>query len=258
MKKLDNVQNLENQKNYKVFAKYYDKLYNPSKDLRIWRRYAKISGSPILELSCGTGRVLVDLAKRGYNIIGLDNSREMLGIAEQKIKKAGLNKKIRLVYGDMFDFKINKKFKLIIIPLTSFFYGKNNKQKLNCLKKISQHLQTGGFCVMDNYRYTSCSPYKLISSIKNKKAEVFSKIDITKKHGEVLKVVETFKHIFKKEKKTINRKVILYPLSKEKMEKLIAKSGLEIEKVTQSYGGEKKKERDVSKDRDVWILRKIK
>ncbi len=257
-KNAGNMKKLENQKDYKLFSKYYDKLYTPSKDLRIWRRYAKLTGSPILELSCGTGRVLIDLAKRGYDITGLDNSREMLKIAEQKIKKMNLAKKTKLVYGDMFDFDINKKFKLIIIPLTSFFYGKNSKQKLACLKKINQHLQIGGLCIMDNYKYISSSPYKFISSIKNKEAEIFSKIDIVKKHGESFKAIETFKHIFKKENKIIHRKVVLYPLSKEKMEKLIAKSGLEIKKIVQSCGGEKNKERDASKDRNVWVLRKIK
>ena len=47
-------------------------------DLRLWEELAERSGGPVLELGCGTGRVALHLARRGYRVYGLDRDADLL------------------------------------------------------------------------------------------------------------------------------------------------------------------------------------
>jgi len=74
---------------YAALARYYD-LENAdfTEDLDYWLELADEAGDPILELGCGTGRVLLNLARRGHAVTGLDNSPEMLARLHAKLEAA--------------------------------------------------------------------------------------------------------------------------------------------------------------------------
>ena len=76
------------QDTYALFAKFYDTYVgNYSRDLPLYLALASNVKSPILEIGCGSGRVLVPLLQAGHLVTGVDISEEMLQLAEEKLKK---------------------------------------------------------------------------------------------------------------------------------------------------------------------------
>src|ERR1051326_8231265 len=77
------------QTSYSISAKYYDDAYTVKPDLvdlPFYVELAKQIGGPILEMGCGTGRVLLPIARAGIEIHGLDNSPAMLKIFRERIQ----------------------------------------------------------------------------------------------------------------------------------------------------------------------------
>ena len=83
---------------YSTFARYYDNLTANIDYVKraeyfheIIKRYKNTEGSILLDLACGTGSISEEFAKIGYDVIGVDYSDEMLGIALDKKFDSGLN-----------------------------------------------------------------------------------------------------------------------------------------------------------------------
>lgn len=106
---------------YAVLAKYYDGAYAAMKDLidvPFYVDLAKRIGGPVLEIGCGTGRVLLPIARAGITIHGVDRSLSMLGILHQKIEREppDVRDRVRTHNGDMRNFRVEQKYPLVIIP----------------------------------------------------------------------------------------------------------------------------------------------
>ena len=72
---------------YDLIAPFYDIEHDRfSEDLDMYRNFAELSGGKILELACGSGRVLLPLVEEGYELTGVDNSEKMLEIAQQRLQ----------------------------------------------------------------------------------------------------------------------------------------------------------------------------
>jgi SAM-dependent methyltransferase len=73
---------------YETLARYYDQIHTPlTADIPfVCDRLAK-HGGPLLELGCGTGRLLFPLAEAGLHVTGVDSSPQMLAIARQRLNK---------------------------------------------------------------------------------------------------------------------------------------------------------------------------
>src|SRR5271169_6670793 len=91
-------------------AEYYDFLPTVAgrADLDFYLAEATKSGGPVLELGCGTGRVLVPIARPGFRVAGLDLSEMMLRRCREKLagESAEVKKRISLHRGDMADFDL--------------------------------------------------------------------------------------------------------------------------------------------------------
>lgn len=71
---------------YQLLARYYDLIHELLQDdIDFILQLAAQYGGPILELGCGTGRVLIPLAKAGYEVIGVDNEKAMLDQAQKRL-----------------------------------------------------------------------------------------------------------------------------------------------------------------------------
>src|SRR5580704_4203890 len=106
---------------YRVTAKYYDAAYSAKQDLvdlPFYLELARQSPGPILEIACGTGRVLIPIARRGIEIHGVDNSLPMLEILKGNLagEPQDVRGRVTLHEGDMRDFRLGAQYPLVIIP----------------------------------------------------------------------------------------------------------------------------------------------
>lgn len=123
-------------------------------DVQFYVEEAEKAGSPVLELGCGTCRILIPVAESGINIVGLDNSTDMLSIARQKVAKlsAEKQKRIELVEGDMLSFSLGRqRFKLIMIPYRAFLHLMTSEDQRQSLTCIREHLADGGRLVLNMF-----------------------------------------------------------------------------------------------------------
>jgi len=103
------------------YAPFYD-WENPRtlgrRDVPFWRTLAKQAGGPVLELGCGTGRITLPLGRAGVPLVGIDRSGAMLVRARQRVRRARLNDRVRLVRGDIryLPFAAPGPFALVIAP----------------------------------------------------------------------------------------------------------------------------------------------
>lgn len=98
-------------------AELYDELDELSdfEDLHFYLWFVEAGLGPVLDLGCGTGRVLMPLTEKGLEVVGLDNSKTMLELCSQKLDAAGLA--AELVLGDLRDFDFgSRRFGTIIVP----------------------------------------------------------------------------------------------------------------------------------------------
>ena len=138
--------------NFHYPAEYYDEDYTigiPLRgDVEFYKKYALQMGSPILELGCGTGRILIPIAQEGIESHGLDMSREMLGICETKVRALSL-KNVRLKCSSMDQFEYDEKFSMIYIPFRSFQHLLSTEQQMKCLELVRNHLKDDGLFILD-------------------------------------------------------------------------------------------------------------
>lgn len=139
---------------YALLARYYD-LENAgfTEDLPFWQELADEYGGPVLELGCGTGRVLLNLARRGHATTGVDNSPEMLALLEEKIRRgeqllAPTNAPI-ILHADMTDFAVERQHALALMPFNAFMHLLTPEAQTAALTCIRRHLQPGAALALD-------------------------------------------------------------------------------------------------------------
>jgi len=136
-------------------SEFYDAMYdNPARrDIDFFVDYAKKAGGKILELGCGTGRVLIPTTVAGCKITGLDLSPFMLQKCREKVAKlpAETRKNIRLIQGDMTNFATGEKYALATIPFRPLQHLITIAEQKACLDCINTHLIKKGKLVFDVY-----------------------------------------------------------------------------------------------------------
>lgn len=147
--------NKEDQPYERVLAEYYDHvpLYEGRADVDFYVSVARAASGKILELGCGTGRILIPTAEVGCSIVGLDLSEAMLGKCRAKLAQqpADVQKRVRLVHGNMATFDLGEKFRLVTIPFRGFQHLLRVEEQLGCLREIQRHLEPDGRLVFDMF-----------------------------------------------------------------------------------------------------------
>ena len=138
--------------NFDIYARFYDPdLGDWDADLRVYEQFAARCDSPILELGCGTGRVLLSLARQGYRITGIDASAAMLERARAKIAEENLTERVNLVEQEMRELELGERFNLAFAALNSFAHLHTTDDQLATLARIHRHLNPGGLLVLDMF-----------------------------------------------------------------------------------------------------------
>lgn len=124
----------------------YDLLNQFQDDVPFYLELACKASGPVLEVGCGSGRVLQHLAKAGIHVVGLDASPYMLQEAAKRVR--GLTN-VQLVEGDMRTFSLPQKFDLIIMPYCTLIYTKNDEERRAVFERCFSHLKPGGVLAFD-------------------------------------------------------------------------------------------------------------
>jgi len=135
---------------YVDFAEYYDFDHAISLDVEFYLDFARRCGSPILELACGTGRLVVPLAEAGFEVYGVDLSDNMLAVCRRKLDEKHLADRVHLARANMAGFDLpNKGCALAFVALRSFMHLLRQDDQLACLRSVYQHLRPGGYFIVD-------------------------------------------------------------------------------------------------------------
>jgi SAM-dependent methyltransferase len=126
----------------------FDRLFpSTSPDLGFWLSLADTHSDPILELGCGTGRVAIPLAQRGFRVTGIDRSEAML--QQARLKAAQANANVEWLEADVRDLHLDQAFSLIIIPNNTLCHLLDLGDFEACMGCVRRHLAPSGRFAID-------------------------------------------------------------------------------------------------------------
>lgn len=132
------------------FGLLYDHvpLYRERTDVGFYVEEAK---SPVLELGCGTGRILLPISRAGHTIVGLDSSKQMLERARTNLaqERPDVQRRVTLHQRDMHDFDLGATFATIIAPFRVFQHLTTVEAQLRFLDAVARHLAPQGRFLFD-------------------------------------------------------------------------------------------------------------
>ncbi len=137
---------------YNDFAQVYDKLQDADYEQfvdyyeRIFKKFGK-SPNLVLDLACGTGNITIPMAKRGYDMIGLDLSCEMLNIARDKAVAENLD--ILFLNQDMCEMELYGTVDAIVCALDGLNYITDPEEMKEVFRLAANYLNPGGIMVFD-------------------------------------------------------------------------------------------------------------
>lgn len=137
---------------YEPIADHYDSEHDLFTDDVDWYLHlAKVAGPRVLELGCGSGRLLGPLAAAGNRVVGVDSSAAMLRRATVRLDSAIARGQVALVEGDMQDLgELDpESFDLVIIPLNGLLHVDDAAAQRRVLGEAARVLRPGGLLAID-------------------------------------------------------------------------------------------------------------
>lgn len=121
------------------------------RDVPFWERLAVRTGGPVLELGCGTGRLLLPVARTGVRIVGVDRSGPMLARARQRVRRARLQRRAALVRADIrrLPFGGSTGFALVMAPYGMLQSLIRDADLSAALAEVRRVLRPGGVLGID-------------------------------------------------------------------------------------------------------------
>jgi SAM-dependent methyltransferase len=129
---------------------YGDKEYRAEIDLieQLLSVYGREQSNSILDLGCGTGSHAIELARRGYEVVGVDRSSGMLAKARAKARDANTDGTAFHV-GDIREVTLDREFDAVTIMFAVLGYQTENADVLATLRTARNHLRPGGILAFD-------------------------------------------------------------------------------------------------------------
>ena len=141
---------------YRLLAKYYD-AWNADVDYAAWadgmeevfRRAFSGRVDSVLDLGCGSGRMTVELARRGYDMIGVDGSPEMLSVARDAAERAGLSERCLWLLQDLSSFELYGTVEAVVCCLDTVNHLTSYADLRAMLSLVRNYLVPGGLFLFD-------------------------------------------------------------------------------------------------------------
>ncbi len=127
---------------------YQDKDYEKECDFieAVFQKYS-LDVKTILDLGCGTGGHTLILARRGYQVVGVDRSQDMLEIAKKKAKEASLP--VEFISGDVTNIELQRSFDAVIGMFAVMSYQTSNSSFAGACRTANKYLREGGIFIFD-------------------------------------------------------------------------------------------------------------
>jgi SAM-dependent methyltransferase len=109
-------------------------------DLPLWRELADREGSPVLDVGAGTGRVALDLARRGHEVVAVDRDPVLLDALADR----GAGLAVSVVAADARAFDLGRRFPLVIVPMQTLQLLGGAEGRARSLARVREHLTPGG------------------------------------------------------------------------------------------------------------------
>ncbi|MYH61689.1 MAG: class I SAM-dependent methyltransferase [Caldilineaceae bacterium SB0675_bin_29] len=145
--------------NFDAFARFYDGDYRDYRDdIPLVLKTARAAGRVVLELGCGTGRVLLPLVEDGCHVTGIDTSAALLAIARRKLAEHGYasetvadgSRAARLVQADMTRFQLpEREIDFAFVVSNTLMHLTTQAEQLKALQCAQRHLRAGGLLLID-------------------------------------------------------------------------------------------------------------
>jgi SAM-dependent methyltransferase len=132
-------------KKYGIVADLYDTYIDYEDDIPFWVNQALRAGE-VLELTAGTGRVTLPLARAGINVTAVDASGDMLRILREKARREKL--RIEIHRADIRKFSLHRRFPLVIIPFNSISEILDGDDRKIVLARVKHHLKKDGRLIL--------------------------------------------------------------------------------------------------------------
>ena len=114
-----------------------------SADLPVWEQLAAENKGPIMELGCGSGRVVVHLAEAtGELVVGVDRDDELVGAVWNRVEGRGHSGEAEI--GDVRGFELHFEFQLVLAPMQLIQLLEERADRVCCLSCVADHLLPGG------------------------------------------------------------------------------------------------------------------
>jgi SAM-dependent methyltransferase len=110
---------------------------------------ARAANGPVLEVACGTGRILLPCLQAGVDIEGVDLFEPMLATLRAKAIELGLSPTLH--QADMSSFALPRRFALVMIPFNDFIHNMTQEAQISCLERCREHLLPGGELAFDTF-----------------------------------------------------------------------------------------------------------
>jgi SAM-dependent methyltransferase len=138
----------------RLAAQCYDHFYGGRPDVPFHVGLAAEVAGPVLELGCGTGRVLVPVAREtGLPVVGVDLDGHALDVLRAKLDRedATVRAAVDVVEGDLRTVALGSRFDLVTFPFRSFQELLTPEDRLAGLRTARRHLRDGGILLVDNF-----------------------------------------------------------------------------------------------------------
>ena len=120
-------------------------------DVDFYRRLARETGGPVLDVGCGTGRVAMALVADGHEVVGVDLSAAMLRVADRRraALPADAAARVSFLEGDLATLDLGRTFALILTPARVFQFMLTTDAQRQALAALRSHLRPDGRLVLD-------------------------------------------------------------------------------------------------------------